>query len=108
MLPELTVSSVEKKIEMEASVLVGNYEFYYACGKLAAKTALEADGKTLPESLKEAEEAARTSYTPSSDDTKEVYLLKLLERYQPTEEYEQEMEELFYWGKEGKRPNIEK
>ena len=34
----ILVESVERKLDMKASVLVGNYEFYYAAGKLAALT----------------------------------------------------------------------
>ena len=43
MVEELAVNSVEKKLDMQASILVGNYEYYYACGKLKSLIELAVD-----------------------------------------------------------------
>ena len=104
MVAELAVSSVEKKLEMQASVIVGNYEFYYASGKLASVAALQADETTAPMELKEAVTAALEGFVPSAEDDNGIYLKRLLERYRPAEEYDEQMDFLFRWGREGRRP----
>ena len=45
MVEELAVNAVEKKLDMQASILVGNYEYYYACGKLKGLMDLAVDEK---------------------------------------------------------------
>ena len=102
MVPMLAVSSIEKKLEMQASVIVGNYEFYYAAGKLSSVTSLEADENPQPVALKEAVEAAMASFEPADD--VQAYLVRLLERYRPSESYDAQMNLLFRWGREGKEP----
>ena len=102
MVPMLAVSSIEKKLEMQASVIVGNYEFYYAVGKFSALTSLGADENTRPVELKEAVENALADFQPADD--AQTYLVKLLERYRPSESYDEQMNLLFRWGREGKEP----
>ncbi len=99
MLPVLAEESVEKKLEREISVLVSNYEFYYAAGKLAALTALEAERDTPPQQLKEAVDRTLAGFVPKEGDKKTAYLLYLLEKYRPREEYAPEMAELFDRGR---------
>ena len=53
MVEELAVNSVEKKLDMQASILVGNYEYYYACGKLKSLIELAVDEETAPLVMKE-------------------------------------------------------
>lgn len=98
----LAAESVEKKLEMQASVLVGNYEFYYAAGKLAAVTEFLGDEQTPPLELKMSVEQAFEKFQPTSEDKKGQYLKKMLIRYRPSESYDEQMKELFLWGKEGK------
>ncbi len=100
----LAVGSVEKKLEMQASILVGNYEFYYAAGKLAALTSLEGDESTPPIELKEAVEKALEQFKPGEEDTGGQYLVKLLQRYRPSENYDEQMRDLFIWGRTNKEP----
>lgn len=102
MVPMLAVSSIEKKLEMQASVIVGNYEFYYAVGKFSALTSLGADENTRPVELKEAVENALADFQPADD--VQAYLVRLLERYRPSESYDAQMNLLFRWGREGKEP----
>lgn len=102
MVPMLAVSSIEKKLQIQASVIVGNYEFYYAAGKLSSLTSLGADENTRPVELKETVETALADFQPA-DDT-QTYLVKLLERYRPSENYDEQMKLLFRWGREGKEP----
>lgn len=99
----LAAESVEKKLVMQASVLVGNYEFYYAAGKLAAVTKLLGDEQTQPMELKTFVEKALEEYQPSAEDVSGAYLKKMLMRYRPSESYDEQMKELFVWGKEGRK-----
>lgn len=100
----LAVESVRRKCEMQASVLVGNYEFYYAAGRLAAlcgkdNPGLFAAGETAsPAELKEAVMSALEKFAPS--DEKESYLARMLERYRPGETWDDQTRELFVMGKE--------
>ena len=51
MVEELAVNAVEKKLDMQASILVGNYEYYYACGKLKGLMDLAVDLVGITRSL---------------------------------------------------------
>lgn len=104
MVLRLAKDAVEKKLEMKASVLVGNYEFYYACGKLSAKTELKADESCAPLELKELVEEALTHFTPEEGNEEDAYLAKLLKRYRPGGDYDSQMADLFVWGKTGEEP----
>ena len=55
MVEELAVNAVEKKLDMQASILVGNYEYYYACGKLKGLMDLAVDRKIVVKQEKEQE-----------------------------------------------------
>lgn len=98
MVLELAVNSVEKKLNMKASIIVGNYEYYYSCGKLAALTSLAADENTEPMAMKEAVTTAIASFDAGEDETKQ-FLIRLLDRYRPSEAYDEQMKELFLMGK---------
>ena len=99
MVLQLAADSVEKKLTMQASVIVGNYEFYYAAGKFVSLTGLEADEHTPPAELKEKVMAALEQFSPK--DEKEAYLARMLERYRPGELQNEGTERLFLQGKTG-------
>lgn len=101
MVLELAASSVEKKIKMQASILVGNYEFYYAAGKLTAAFSLSCDENTQPEALKEALLSALATADFTSQEEGIRFLAGLIERYRMTEEYDEQMAALFVWGRDG-------
>lgn len=103
MVLELAVASVEKKLDMRASILVGNYEFYYAAGKLATLVKLDANEKTQPAELKDAVMQALENYKPEEAD-RGSYLKKMLDRYRPSASYDEQMAILFCRGQEGKDP----
>lgn len=98
----LAIQSIDKKIELKSSVMVGNYEFYYASGLLSKYTALDADGTTPPEALKEKLETALESFTPA--DAEQEYLVGLLQRYKPVERFDEQMTDLFQCGATGAKP----
>jgi hypothetical protein len=103
MVLSLAVSSIEKKLEIQASIIVGNYEFYYAAGKLSGLTALDGDETTDPVTLKEKVMAALENFHPA-EGTAEHYLTVLLERYRPAPDYDEQMAALFRWGQTGEEP----
>ena len=99
MVEELAVNSVEKKLDMQASILVGNYEYYYACGKLKSMIELAVDEETAPLVMKEIVDEALASYSPDEEsEPAKAYLKKLLLRYRPSDAYDAQMADLFLRG----------
>ena len=99
MVEELAVNSVEKKLDMQASILVGNYEYYYACGKLKSLTELAVDEETAPLVMKEIVDEALASYSPDEEsEPAKAYLKTLLLRYRPSDAYDAQMASLFRRG----------
>ena len=88
--------------DMKASVLVGNYEFYYAAGKLEALTKVKAGEDTPPDELKAAVSEALEHFEPA--DERQAYLVRLLERYRPNELQDEDTRDLFLWGLTGSEP----
>ncbi len=102
MVEELAVNAVEKKLDMQASILVGNYEYYYACGKLKGMMDLAVDEETAPLVMKEIVDEALASFTPDeAAEPVKAYLKTLLLRYRPADEYDAQMADLFRWGRDG-------
>ena len=99
MVEELAVNAVEKKLDMQASILVGNYEYYYACGKLKGLMDLAVDEKTAPLVMKEIVDEALASYSPDEEsEPAKAYLKTLLLRYRPSDVYDAQMADLFLRG----------
>lgn len=98
MVLELAVGSVEKKLDMQVSVITGNYEYYYGCGKVAAQRELPVDGETEPEIMKESMDEVLRSWEP--EDERMQYLKGILLRYRPAKSWDAQMNELFLMGKE--------
>ena len=67
---------------------MGNYEYYYACGKLKGLMDLAVDEKTAPLVMKEIVDEASASYTPDEEtEPVKAYLKTLLLRYRPADEH---------------------
>lgn len=88
--------SIIIKCNMQTSVLLGNYEFYYAAGLFCRLRGIEVDADILPGALKEKILPALQASEP--DDPKERHLVHMLLKYEPTDEYEKQMKELLRWG----------
>ena len=88
--------SVTLKCNMQASVMLGNYEFYYAAGLFCRVNGVEVEEEIKPGELKQKIMPMLESFAGS--DEKERYLARLLLDYQPTEEYNGQMRELLQWG----------
>jgi len=105
----LAIQSVDKKIRRQMSVLIGNYEFYYAAGAFSALFGITLDPKMDPVSLKKVidgtiENASLPANEPEpermagdSDDIEDQkgYLVYLMNRYEITDPYDDTMVELF-------------
>jgi hypothetical protein len=105
--------SVDKKIKRQMSVLVGNYEFYYALGAFEAAFKVGLDKEKEPGELKkEVENYIKdmnlSIYEPNEEaagnhedsESRRNFLTYLLNRYEADEKYDDAMKELFDMGYE--------
>lgn len=97
MVTSIARQSVIIKCNMQKSVLTGNYEFYYAAGLVAKLSGVEIPEDIRPEELLALFTEELPKLTPA--DEKEKYLFTMLADYRPDEEYDDQMKELFLWGK---------
>ncbi len=105
-LPEM---SVDKKLKRDMSVIVGNYEYYYAAGIFSKRYAAESGfpediGDIKPKELMTItrESLAKLGYVTSVDEESEDanYLFYLMGRYEPDDLYDEKMPILFNRGRE--------
>ena len=100
MVTSIARQSVIIKCNMQASVLTGNYEFYYAAGLAAKLCGIEVADDILPGELKELLTEKLSGCTPG--DEREAYLFQMLADYKQGEEYDAQMKELLLCGREEK------
>ena len=96
MVTSIARQSVIIKCNMQSSVLLGNYEFYYLSGLMKKIYGLDISEDMMPEEL--FSHIQDKLDTLESDDKREAYLLKLVSIYKPLENYDEQMKELFRWG----------
>jgi hypothetical protein len=94
LIPLLAQNSVDHKIQFQMSVIVGNYEYYYACGIFSKLVDADWNQDTLPNELMEKVQKAISGYTPKGK--YEEYLIYLLRRYEPREEDYDDMTRLLF------------
>jgi hypothetical protein len=94
--------SIIIKCNMKKSVMLGNYEFYYAAGLLKKLYGLQVDGQMQPEELHAALLEQTKEAAPG--DEQSAYLLTMLGRYEPLPQHDAQMRELFAWGEQ--EPNL--
>lgn len=99
MVPLIVRQAVDRKIRRQISVLVGNYEYYYAVGLAADRIKLPVDGSTEPARLEPAVKEAVHAYAVNEDDPEEKYLCYLIERYEANSDFDATMTRLFLDGK---------
>lgn len=99
MIPLLARQSIDRKVSDHLSVIVGNYEYYYACGILNRRLSLGLPSDIKPQDLFEKMQDLLKDITieaPTGDDvTDEDYLKYLVKRYEPDDRYDDQMKELF-------------
>lgn len=88
--------SIVIKCNLQESIMLGNYEFYYALGLFSklSKHSFSLD-KSAPELLEEALPLMEAYHTT---DAREQYLVHLLSNYHPKEEKNEQMLELYDLG----------
>ena len=96
MVPSIARQSVIIKCNMQKSVLLGNYEFYYLGGLMSKLFDLDLNEEMKPFEL--LEKIHETMDTLEPKDEKEAYLLTLVRNFKPQEELNEQMQELFRWG----------
>lgn len=94
---ELTRQSVVIKCNLEASIMTGNYEFYYAGGILCKLTDREVAADIRPEALHELVSESLETFSPA--DGHQKHLAHMLKYYHPDpERYDEQMAELLQMG----------
>ena len=96
MVASIARQSIIIKCKLKESIMLGNYEFYYATGLISKLTGVEFDVELPPKQLYEAVKKAVTDYEPKNKN--EAYLLQLFTEFKPDETVDEQMKELFRWG----------
>lgn len=96
MVTSITRQSIMIKCNMQASVMLGNYEFYYATGLFCKLQGISVKEDLLPEELWEYILPKLKAF--NGTDEKETYLVKLLLNYKVLDEYDEQMKELLHMG----------
>ena len=87
MVPSIARQSVILKCNMQKSVMLGNYEFFYAAGLMRKLYNIEIRTDMEPEQILEAILQMQDNLTPQSE--QEKYL-----------DHDAQMDELFAWGEQ--------
>ena len=96
MVTSIATQSIVIKCKLKKSILLGNYEFYYAAGLIGKLTGQTFDFDVSPEEMSAAAQEALKNYTPKDD--REEYLVHIFSNYKPDEEKNEQMKELFSCG----------
>ena len=100
MITSIARQSVIIKCNAQKSTLLGNYEFYYGAGLLNRLYGVGAEGTMEPQALMEHLQNCFSQMNPR--DEREKYLIRLVENYDPSPDYDDQMKELFAWGESEK------
>ena len=96
MIPSIARQSVIIKCNMQSSVLLGNYEFYYLAGLMKKIYDLDLHEDMQPFELLEGVQSKLDSLSPANP--QEEHLIKLAGNFKPEETVDEQMKELFRWG----------
>lgn len=102
MVPSIARQSVIIKCNMQASVLLGNYEFYYLAGLMKKIYNLDVNEDMQPMELLAAVQSSLDGLAPNGP--QEEYLIKLARNFKPDEKVDDQMKELFRWGATEEKP----
>lgn len=97
MVTSIARQSVIIKCNQQTSVLLGNYEFYYLSGLMVNLFNLDLTEDLKPEEMFDRIQERLKDLNPKTP--QEEYLIKLVSVYRPLEAYDEQMKELFRWGK---------
>ena len=94
---ELTRQSIVIKCNLEASIMTGNYELYYAAGLLGKLMNREIPADIQPEELHDLVHGWLEEFTPA--DGHEKHLAHMLKYYHPDpDRYDEQMAQLLQMG----------
>lgn len=97
MVTSIARQSVLIKCNMQSSIMIGNYEFYYGAGLFCKIREISLPEEEIrPEQLMEFILPELQKFEGTDD--KEKYLVKLLKNYKVLEDYDEQMSELLQWG----------
>ncbi|MCI5492588.1 MAG: DUF3837 domain-containing protein [Lachnospiraceae bacterium] len=96
MILSIARQSVIIKCNLNSSIMTGNYEFYYAVGLLYKIKGIEIDEVITPLELHE--KVLELIKGDASEDTRVQHLIHMLHYYKPTEQFDDQMKELFLMG----------
>ncbi len=96
MITSMARQSIILKCLRQKSVLVSNYELYYAAGIAKKCFEITVDADMEPMHLLEETQKQIENVTPSDD--QEKYLIHLLGNYEPDETHDDQTKEMFHWG----------
>ena len=96
MVPSIARQSVIIKCNMQSSVLLGNYEFYYLAGLMKKIYDLDLKEDMKPFELLEGIQSKLDGLSPANP--QEEQLIKLAGNFKPEEYADEQMKELFRWG----------
>ncbi len=92
----LARQSVIIKCRLNQSIMMGNYEYYYAAGLLCRLAGAQPQPELRPDELSAFLKPLFESYKPLND--QESYLVKLLKEYKVSDECDGQMAELLQMG----------
>jgi hypothetical protein len=98
----LTRESIVIKCNMEASIMTGNYEYYYCAGLLCQLMGKPVDPDIQPEALHELVTGLLPDFTPNGG--QEQHMARMLKYYHPDEKYDEQMAELLKMGLQEQNP----
>lgn len=96
MVPSIARQSVIIKCNLQRSVLLGNYEFYYLGGLIKKCFGLDINGDMQPEEMYARITENLKKFRAQNE--QEEYLIRLVSVYRPLPEYDEQMKQLFQWG----------
>ena len=96
MVPSIARQSVIIKCNQQASVLLGNYEFYYLAGLMKKIYNLDLNEDMPPMELLEGIQSKLEGLSPNTP--QEEHLIKMARNFKPDENADEQMKELFRWG----------
>lgn len=96
MVPSIARQSVIIKCNMQASALLGNYEFYYLAGLMKQIFDLDLQEDMQPIELLEGVQSKLDSLSPANP--QEEHLIQMARNFKPEEHIDEQMKELFRWG----------
>ncbi len=96
MIESIARQSIIIKCNLTASIMTGNYEFYYASGLFYKLSEKQTEDIPEPLELGQIIQEMLDKYSPKDD--KEKHLVKLLRFYKPVEKFDEQMKNLFWTG----------